>query len=728
MKWILGLLLALANSVAWGQPTPHTKVALDVSDVAAKPGSTVIAAVHMKMDEGWHTYWKNPGDSGKATKITWTLPAGVTAGEIEWPVPEKLEDAGLITYIFKGETALIVPLTIAPNAAAGTATIKAKVSWLECEKECIPQNTTVQATLQIGSESKASSEQAQIKDWQAKIPKAGGDGLTLTAQWDGPAKGDERPIIFAINKPSGAWDFYNFPVEDFDLSPKTESLPPVDGKVLFRKVAKKYGADWPKDLSGLALLPGDDKTARIVKVALAETGLASTSAPAVNGSSKVAGAAAATPRATAIAQPTFVGVLALAFLGGLILNIMPCVLPVIALKVLGFVRQANEDPRRVRQLGLVYALGVIASFLGLAAFVILVKQAGRAASWGMQFQNPQFLVFITILVTLVAMNLFGVFEVTLGGGALTSAGELASREGVSGAFFNGVLATALATPCTAPFLGFALGFAFASTASVIIAVFLSAGLGLAAPYVVLCWFPAWLKKLPKPGAWMEKFKIAMGFPMLATAIWLFSLASARFGKSGALYLGFFLVILGFAAWLFGEFVQRGSKRRGLAGAFAIALVAIGFVYCLEAQLNWRHPVRLANSGGVVAEPGGIAWQPWTPDAVQAARAQGKPVIVDFTADWCLTCQVNKKTSIEIPSVREKIKSLGAIALLADNTDENPAITAELAKYKRAGVPLVVVFPADPKAEAIVLPEVLRPGLVLDALDKAAATRPVASAK
>src|SRR5205085_5363361 len=210
-------------------------------------------------------------------------------------------------------------------------------------------------------------------------------------------------------------------------------------------------------------------------------------------------------------------------------------------------------------------------FLGLAAFVILIKQAGRAASWGMQFQNPQFLVFITVLVTLVAMNLFGVFEITMSGKALDAAGGLASREGASGAFFNGVLATVLATPCTAPFLGAALGFAFASSTGVILAVFLTVGIGLAAPYVVLCWFPAWLKKLPKPGAWMEKFKIAMGFPMLATAIWLFSVALAHFGRSGALNLGLFLALIAFATWIFGEFVQRGSKWRGLAGIIATAM-------------------------------------------------------------------------------------------------------------------------------------------------------------
>ncbi|HEY6228632.1 MAG TPA: protein-disulfide reductase DsbD domain-containing protein [Verrucomicrobiae bacterium] len=699
MRRIFGLLLALFVPVAWAQPESHTKATLLLSDSVAKPGSTITAALHLKMDEGWHTYWKNPGDSGKATKINWELPPGITAGEIQWPTPEKTVLDSLVGYVFHNEAALIIPLSIAANAQPGPAVIKGKVSWIECKTECIMAGGRVEATLTIGAESKPSPDADKIKQWQEKIPKPSQD-VVLTAQWDGPPTLKERPIVFSINKSSGAWDFFNDPIEDIDLSGKTDVLPATDGKIHFRKVATNNGTPmtWPKQLTGLALISGDEKSASVVTVS-------------------ISGATAATPSSaggsTGLSENrTLIGILALAFAGGLILNIMPCVLPVIALKILGFVRQANEDSRRVRQLGLIYGLGVLVSFLGMAAFVILIKQAGRAASWGMQFQNPTFLVFITVLVTLVALNLFGVFEVTISGRALDGASGLASREGASGAFFNGVLATILATPCTAPFLGAALGFAFASSTPIILAVFLTVGLGLAAPYVVLCWFPAWLKKLPKPGPWMERFKIGMGFPMLATAIWLFSLAAAKFGKSGALYLGLLLVMLGFAAWLYGEFVQRGSVRRGLAGGLAVATAIAGFFIFTR---------------GTRAETDAIAWQKWTPEAVQTARAKGQPVIVDFTADWCLTCQANKKTSIEIPSVREKIKSLGVIPFLADNTDENPAIIAELAKYKRAGVPLVLVFPADPKADAIVLPEVLTPTLVLDALNKASsAGRPVAS--
>jgi thiol:disulfide interchange protein/DsbC/DsbD-like thiol-disulfide interchange protein len=711
MRRILGLLVILLSSTAWGQTKSHTKATLYLSEAAVKPGSTVTAALHLQMDPNWHTYWKNPGESGKATKITWELPPGITAGEIQWPVPEKFEtkvgNDSVFTYVFHKEVALLIPLTIAADAPAGAVAIKGKANWLECEVPCIPGSARVEAPLVIGVGSKPSAQAEQIKKWEEKIPKAASDDLKLTAEWDGAGTAEERAIIFALTKDSGAWEFYNYPLEDADLSVKSERLPNVDGKIRFRKTVKKWGDAWPMEISGVVLIPGDESSARVVSASLGGE------KPAVVATTS---AAAPTPeqpaQATgAIDKRSLAGILGLAFLGGLILNIMPCVLPVIALKILGFVRQANEDPRRVRQLGLVYAVGVLTSFLVLAGFVIGIKQAGRAASWGMQFQNPQFLLFITVLVTLVALNLFGVFEITLSGRAMDGASGLASREGPSGAFFNGVLATILATPCTAPFLGIALGFAFASTTPVILAVFLMVGLGLALPYVILCWFPAWLKKLPKPGAWMEKFKIAMGFPMLATAVWLFSLAASRYGKPGVLYLGLLLALLSFAAWIFGEFVQRGSKRRGLAGGFAIALVIAGFTIF---------------SRGVRADSDAIAWQKWAPEAVATARAKGKPVLVDFTADWCLTCKANKKTSIEIPTVRQKIKELGVTPLLADNTDEDPAIVAELAKYQRAGVPLVLVFPADPKAPPIVLPELLKPSLVLDALEKAAGKKSVAA--
>jgi thiol:disulfide interchange protein DsbD len=325
---------------------------------------------------------------------------------------------------------------------------------------------------------------------------------------------------------------------------------------------------------------------------------------------------------------------------------------------------------------------------------------------------------LTTLITLVALNLFGVFEVNLGGQALSAAGQLASRQGAPGAFFNGLLATALATPCTAPFLAPALGFAFAQSPALILLIFLFVGLGLAAPYVVLSWNPALLKLLPKPGAWMEKFKIAMGFPMLLTAVWLFNLAADDYGKN-VLWLGVFLVLVAFAAWIFGAFVQRARAGKGVAAAIVLLLLIGGYVYALEDQLHWRAPMVFTDTSSLPESPDGITWQRWSPQTVAQAQGEGRPVLVDFTADWCLTCQVNKKIAIEIPSVRQKLKEINAVALIGDYTHFPDSITTELNRYNRAGVPLVLVYPKTADSQPIVLPEVLTPGLVLDALDRAA---------
>ena len=385
---------------------------------------------------------------------------------------------------------------------------------------------------------------------------------------------------------------------------------------------------------------------------------------------------------------------------------------------LGFVNQSKESPARVRLLGMLYGAGVVVSFLVLAGVVIGVKSAGEMASWGMQMSSPQFVVLLTILITLVALNLFGLFEVTLGAvGA--AAGSVASREGAGGAFFNGVLATVLATPCTAPFLAPALGFAFTQTAAVIVLMFVTVALGLAFPYVALSWNPKLLLFLPKPGPWMEKFKVAMGFPMLATAIWLFTVSYEYYGDR-ILWFGIFLTVIAMAAWVFGEFFQRGTGRRGLALGIAGALTLGGVVFGLEGQMQWRTPTDpLAAKAGVVQDfPGGIRWHRWSPEAVAKAREAGQPVLVDFTAKWCATCIWNKKTSIDIESVGAVMADKNFKAFRADYTRRPDYITEELRDRGRAGVPLVLVFPADKTREPEMLPELLTADTVLNALNGA----------
>jgi len=506
--------------------------------------------------------------------------------------------------------------------------------------------------------------------------------------------------------PASEADFFPYSGEHFEVQPLAERLPADSGKIRLRARVKKLEGDWPTQVAGLLVQKsGTQRLAYEVNLPVESLGATAASNPTSSG-------------AAAIGAPSLWRMLLYAFIGGLILNVMPCVLPVIALKILGFVQQSKEEPRRVFALGLIYGLGVIVSFVVLAGLVIAVKRAGGSATWGMQFQSPQFSVALLLLVTLIGLNLFGLFEINLGGRTLNAAGNLAAKQGNAGAFFNGVLATVLATPCTAPILATALGFAFTQSASVILLFFITIGAGLAAPYVVLSWQPAWLKFLPKPGAWMEKFKIAMGFPMLATVVWLFNIATASYGKN-ILWLGVFLVVVAFAAWIFGEFVQRGGKHNAAAAIATLILLIGGYAFALEKELDWRNAMPEADAAVSLKESAdGIDWQRWSPEAVAAARAAGKPMLVDFTADWCLTCQVNKKTSVEIPSVRQKLKDINAVAFIGDYTRTPSNIYSELQRFGRPGVPLVLVYPKNADAQPVVLPEVLTPGIVLDALDRA----------
>ena len=683
-----------------------TKVKLLISHETAKSGSTIMAGIEMTMDEGWHTYWINPGTAGIPTSVKWELPDWVTAGEIQWPVPEKFQSLGSTGYGYKNTIVLIVPLFVSENAPLGQVELSAKVSWLECEIQCNPRNQEVNANFVIGQALKESSSVNTIRDWKEKIPqRAPVNIIKAKAWWGEEINQDERRFIveFESEEAGSEVDFFSFKYADFEFSPESKINFIDDSKVRVEKTVLKFEGQWPVRVQGLLVFNLNDyeKTRAVELDIPIEIERSATLNLKANNQS--------------------LGMILLyAFLGGLLLNVMPCVLPVISLKILGFVNHGHESKARVRMLGVLYGMGVFVSFMILATIVISVKSAGELASWGMQMSNPQFVVLLTILVTLVALNLFGLFEVTLGSVGV-AAGSVSSKEGASGAFFNGVLATVLATPCTAPFLAPALGFAFMQSADLIILIFAFVALGLALPYVILSWNPKWLRFLPKPGPWMEKFKISMGFPMMGTVIWLFMLNYEYYGDR-ILWLGIFLIILSMSLWVFGEFFQRGTKRKGLALGIAGLLGIGGFIFGLEGQFQWRNPIDSnSKSVDVVQDfPGGIQWHNWSPSAVIAAQKNGQTVLVDFTAKWCMTCIANKKTSIDISSVRSLIAEKNIKAFRADFTRRPDHITRELAKWNRVGVPLVLVFSADINKKPQILPEVLTPSIVLEALNKSAA--------
>ncbi len=726
MRWFR-LLTALSLLLAAPLPTlaaGGTSARLLLPTDAARPGETILAGIELTMKPGWHTYWRNGGDSGAPTTVEWTLPAGLTAGTLRWPAPERLDEDGLITYVYHHRTLLLVPISIAPSTPPGPINLSAKIKWLECEKSCVPGGTTVQARLTLGNASQPSTNANLLKTAESQLPKPLTADIAQAA-WDGPPTGDERPLVirWRTDAAAGTPEFFADSSTTLEIPTTTDVLPQADGTVTLRKKVKRLEASWPNEVSGVLALLNSKHTAVLAfegKLTLAD---GPTPPRNVAAATHPKDPAAETEGGVTVPRLSLGKALFLALIGGLILNIMPCVLPVIALKILGFVRQSGSRPAEIRKLGLIYGLGVWFSFLALAAVVIAVQKATGAASWGMQFGNPVFLVAMTSLVILVSLSLFGVFEIMVTGRAMDAAGDLASKEGPAGAFFNGMLAVALATPCTAPFLAPALGYAFtAPNDATIVIIFSAVAFGLASPYVVLSWQPAWLKFLPKPGAWMEHFKIAMGFPMLATAIWLYTLAADRLGPGGPLWLGLFLVGLALSAWVWGEFAQRGRRRPGTATAVAIVLLAVFYTYTLEKELDWRNARPDPSSASSETHPtrtGGIEWQAWSPAALASARTTGRPVLVDFTAEWCLTCKLNERSSLAIDSVREKLRSINAITLKGDHTATPPAITAELKRFGRAGVPLVLVYPRDSSKAPIVLPEVLTPGIVMEALDKAA---------
>jgi thiol:disulfide interchange protein DsbD len=671
----------------------HTQASLLLSAETARPGDTILAGIRLRMDPGWHTYWQNSGASGSPTRIEWHLPPGISAQPIQWPVPEKLPDEDLTTYVYSNEVILLVPLKLAANLPGGALQLKANVSWLECAQLCVPGSGEVAASLNVGSETKPSKDAALLETWQKRAPQKN-DALSARAWWEKPAQGDTRPLLIQWSSPKDASeaDFFPDGNEKFEVQGPTERLPAASGKIELRKQVKKFAGDWPKEVSGVLVQKSSEgRQAYEFK--------------------------APTTQEAAQAQSIY-KILLLAFVGGLILNIMPCVLPVIALKILGFVGQAKEQPQQVRKLGLLYTTGVLASFLILAFIVVSLKRAGSTIGWGFQFSNPYFLVAMTALVILIALNLFGVFAITPTGGTLSTASALAAKHGRAGAFFNGLLTTVLATSCSAPILATAVGFAFTQNDSVIFLVLLTVGLGLAAPYLVLSWHPAWLRFLPRPGAWMEKFKIIMGFPMLATGVWLCSLVEIYYGER-AWWMAMFLVFLAVAVWVYGEFVQRASKHRFLGVAFAALLLGVGYYFAMEREMRWREPNLDGSATKAESEtPRGVVWQKWSPEAVAAARAKGQVVVVDFTAKWCPNCNTIVKPTFESSTVQEKIKEVNAAPLLANFTRFPADIAEELKRFDRSGVPLVLVYPRNPDKPAKVF-DLVTPSTLSSALDAAA---------
>ncbi len=698
MKFPFRLLPVLIGvlSLASLHARPVRKGAVEAELVPAvtrvQPGRAFEVALRLAHDPHWHTYWLNPG-TGLPTTIRWTLPPGWQAGPIQWPVPHVLVDSHskIIGNGYDGEVFLLVTLTPPADLPSGAeVTIKAAVSWLMCQEVCMPGEAALDLTLPVGAGPPPPDPQ-----WASKLAAARGqlprssDGWKVTATRTGPAVTlTLGPPAGTVTTPADVHFFADDGLIAYD-QPQPGRAAADGGLVLTLPV----DPDGPKDVNRLrgvlALAKGPVPGIR-VDVPIGAAGAAPSSG-FQESSAKPAGGLA--------------GTLALAFLGGLILNLMPCVFPVLGIKILGFVNQAGADRRKVTMHGLVFVLGVLVSFWVMAGALIALRAGGRELGWGFQLQEPGFVFALAVLLLVFALNLSGLFEFGLSATAV--GGGLQMKSGYTGSFFTGVLATVVATPCSAPFLAPALGAALALAPVESITVFTAIALGLGVPYLLLSIFPGAVKLLPRPGAWMETFRQLMAFPLYATVGFLVWVLAGQTPDTGLLQVLFGLVVVAMAVWLYGRWTQPGSApgRRRLGLVSAAVLLAAGVAL--------GYPARPSTE---------IVWEKWSPDTVTRLRGEGKTLYVDFTARWCATCQSNKALVFSSDRVRAALRRRGVVLLRADWTNKDPQITETLASFNRSAVPFDLIY-VPGRADPIVLPEILTPDIVLTAFAKAGPGQP-----
>jgi thiol:disulfide interchange protein DsbD len=656
-----------------GEPRLAARLVLDPD--ATAPGRAR-AGVHFTLDPGWHLYWKNPGDTGLATKLAWQ---GGRVFATTWPAPSAFSEGEgtLVTYGYAGEVLIASELEL----DAGARTLGVAADVLVCKTSCIPAKLALERELAApASRAEASALRALFAAHDAALPRAPGAlGFALTARLV-DARRPERIALALRTCPA-----------DAPSSACASVAPPRSGPVFFSEDPALRVASAEAAPAGLALvLERAEGAAPRLRGVLA--------LGASDGRVHHLAVDLALPDAPArSAAGGLLAALALGVLGGLLLNLMPCVLPVLAIKAFAVVELAGSGRRGALAHGAAYAGGILASMLALAGVVLALRAAGSEVGWGFQFQSPGFLVAVSALCVTFALNLFGVFEIGFVPGGLASVG--ADAPGARRSFFEGLLAVALATPCSAPFLGTAVGFAFASGGALVVAIFLAIGLGLAAPFLLISAFPPAARWLPRSGAWMGELRSLLGFALLATVVWLAWLTGRSAGADAVAALLALLLAVAFVGWLYGRLERRGL--RGLVIVAGVALVATA--------PNW---ISFEPAGAGAARPGELAWRA---GEVERLRAEGRPILVVFTADWCLTCKVNEKTVLEAEAVRAALARGGWAVLTADWTRRDEAIRAELARFGRAGVPLYLVYRPG-AAGPQVLPELLSVEGLLGALE------------
>ena len=712
--WLLALAVASLTPAAFALSgntvaTDNVKARL-VSEVATVgPGQTFWVALELEIRDGWHTYWRNPGDSGEPTKLAWQLPPGFSAGDIVWLTPHRFEIAPLVNYGYAKHAVHLVQITAPKDLKAGTpVSLAAKASWLVCSDVCIPEDANLQLSLPVSAQAGGADPSAATLFTAARSELPSAQPAPTSAR----IQGDK--LIITLGQEWGATlsqisslAFYPYDeggIEYATPQTLTRSKDAVD-------LAMKVGYQPPK--AGAI---------RGVLVVTEQNGTQTDTVP-IEIAADFSGAGAdvkAGPRFAPIAQsnsarsnkepehslPTL---LLFAVLGGLILNLMPCVFPVLSIKALNVMEQAKKHPAAVRAKGLVFAAGVIVSMLCLAGVLLMLRAGGEQLGWGFQLQSPLFVTLLVYLLLAVGLNLSGVFEV---GGGLAGVGDnLTQGDSYSASFFTGVLATLVATPCSAPFMAPAVGAALTQAPFNALCIFAALGVGISLPFVLLSFAPWMRRVLPKPGAWMDTLKQVFAFPFYATAAWLLWVVAQEtspFGLGAAL-AGSILVAL--AAWSF----QKSRSSAGGGRVTVIATAVISLLLAIFLPIRFADVAAAAPGETAQAKPGDDVWQPYSAARVAELNAAGRPLLVNFTASWCLTCLVNERNAFSDAAVQEIFRDKKVTLMKGDWTNRDPAITKALAAFGRAGVPLYVVYNSKPGAtEPVVLPQIITAGVVRSA--------------
>ena len=692
LLFLLAVLPVAAQPGAPASQPPDSKAAFTADHLRVEllvPGDKLYtgaqgnqAGLYFKLQPGWHVYWQNAGDAGEPPAIDWKLPKGLTAGPLQFPAPSRLPVGPLMDYGYENEVLLLFKLDAAPAAKTGPATLQAHVTWLVCSSVCIPGKADLELTRPVARDpAPPAPEPPLFQQFLGKLPKPLPAGDKAVFQ---PTPTGFRLAVTTGGRETQA-QFFPSDQTVVDNPAPQRLTPTADGVVLTLKKDANISGN-PAHLNGVIELSGG----RFYQVAAAPGTVAAPPEPA---------------SAASISLLSLARVAALAFLGGLLLNLMPCVFPVLFLKGLALVNSCTEDRHKLRKHGFIYAVGILVSFWALVGVLLGLRAAGASIGWGFQFQSPVFLLLMAGLLFFLGLSLAGQFEIGL---TLTSAGgTLAAKQGYTGSFFTGVLAVIVATPCAAPFMGAAIGYALAAPAAATFAVFTALAVGLAAPYVALTLQPAWTCILPRPGAWMEIVRQIVSIPIFITVIWLAWVLAQGYGADLLAALLCIFLLLAIAGWFLGRWPTK--RWAAIAGTIIVlCAVAIGFAA----------PVELATVPTVTTTASAVQnqWQPWSPATVNQYTSQGRPVFVDFTASWCLSCQVNERVALDRPEVQQAFAGANVVLLRADWTRHDTAITQALAALGRDSVPVYLLYPPG-QTNPQILPAVLTPGIMVEALNK-----------